>query len=113
MKKIVVLKVKDLDGLETRFGNTKPLKILPVNYTVFKDEEKRPFHLRPTGNARLLGLILKGMSCISICQSVSFCSEVEYCNFLVRNFVYYKIVKNHNLPVILVNSLKLFRTLDL
>lgn len=57
MKKIVVLKVKD--GLDTRFRNMKPLKNLPISYVVFKDGEKRQFHLRPTGDARLLGLTLK------------------------------------------------------
>jgi hypothetical protein len=74
-----VLKVKDLDGLVTRFRNTKPLNIVPISYAVFKDVEKRQFHLRPTGDARLLGQTLKGTSCISIRQKMPtsfFCSEV-------------------------------------
>lgn len=77
MKKIVVLKVKD--GLETRFRNMKPLKNLPISYAVFKDGEERQFHLRPTGDARLLGLTLKGVSWISKTRKtpVSFCSEVK------------------------------------
>lgn len=89
MKKIVVLKVKD--GLETRFRNMKPLKNLPISYAVFKDGEKRQFHLRPTGDARLLGLTLKGVCVTDFHKTwkmpVSFCSEVKY-NFLLRETLY-------------------------
>lgn len=92
-------KSKALDSLETRFRNMKPLKNLPINYTVFKDGEKHHLHLGPIGDVRLLRLTLKGMSYVSIrhtrCQSLSFCTEIENCNFLGRE-TWYKIVKPIN-----------------